>query len=394
MRRTTVRIAVRERADGRGPVGAPEPRTWGSAGRARLAVVSANDRPATGQPPTATYESAFLKACRREPVPHTPVWFMRQAGRSLPEYLKVREGIAMLDSCMRPELVAEITLQPVRRHNVDAAIYYSDIVVPLKAIGIDLDIKPGVGPVVANPIRTRADLAQLRDLTPEDVWYVTEAIKLLTAELGETPLIGFTGAPFTLASYLVEGGPSKNHEHTKALMYGDPQLWADLLDRLAEITSAFLKVQIEAGASAVQLFDSWVGALAPADYRRSVMPASAKVFESVAGYGVPRIHFGVGTGELLGLMGEAGADVVGVDWRVPLDEAARRVGPGKALQGNLDPAVLFSTTEAVETKTREVLDAAADLEGHVFNLGHGVPPSTDPDALTRLVEYVHQQTAR
>jgi len=371
----------------------PEPGTWLLVGRARLSVVSANERP-SGQQPTATYESAFLKACRREPVPHTPVWFMRQAGRSLPEYLKVREGIPMLESCMRPELVAEITLQPVRRHNVDAAIYYSDIVVPLKAIGIDLDIKPGVGPVVQNPIRTRADLAQLRDLTPEDVSYVTEAIGLLTAELGPTPLIGFAGAPFTLASYLVEGGPSKNHEHTKALMYGDPQLWADLIDRLAEITSAFLKVQIEAGASAVQLFDSWVGALAPADYRRSVMPASTKVFEAVASYGVPRIHFGVGTGELLGLMGEAGADVVGVDWRVPLDEAARRVGPGKALQGNLDPAVLFSTTEAVETKTREVLDAAAGLEGHVFNLGHGVPPTTDPDALTRLVEYVHTQTAR
>ncbi|MEV7339269.1 uroporphyrinogen decarboxylase [Streptomyces sp. NPDC093544] len=355
--------------------------------------MSANDSP-DGQQPRATYESAFLKACRREPVPHTPVWFMRQAGRSLPEYLKLREGIAMLDSCMRPDLVAEITLQPVRRHKVDAAIYFSDIVVPLKAIGIDLDIKPGVGPVVANPIRTRADLAQLRDLTPEDVWYVTEAIGLLTAELGSTPLIGFAGAPFTLASYLVEGGPSKNHEHTKALMYGDPQLWADLLDRLAEITSAFLKVQIEAGASAVQLFDSWVGALAPADYRRSVMPASTKVFEAVASYGVPRIHFGVGTGELLGLMGEAGADVVGVDWRVPLDVAATRVGPGKALQGNLDPAVLFSSTEAVETKTREVLDAAADLEGHVFNLGHGVPPTTDPDALTRLVEYVHTHTVR
>lgn len=291
MRRTTVRIVPRESAGGSGSLRAPEPGTCGSAGHARLSVVSANDRPAAGQPPTATYESAFLKACRREPVPHTPVWFMRQAGRSLPEYLKVREGIPMLDSCMRPELVAEITLQPVRRHNVDAAIYYSDIVVPLKAIGIDLDIKPGVGPVVANPIRTRADLAQLRDLTPEDVWYVTEAIKLLTAELGETPLIGFAGAPFTLASYLVEGGPSKNHEHTKALMYGDPQLWADLIDRLAEITSAFLKVQIEAGASAVQLFDSWVGALAPADYRRSVLPASAKVFDSVAAYGVPRIHF-------------------------------------------------------------------------------------------------------
>lgn len=369
--------------------------------------MSANDLPRerssvrTGEGPSsglrttpATHESAFLKACRREPVPHTPVWFMRQAGRSLPEYLKAREGIAMLDSCMLPELVTEITLQPVRRHKVDAAIYFSDIVVPLKAIGIDLDIKPGVGPVIAEPIRTRADLARLRDLTPEDVPYVTQAIGMLTAELGSTPLIGFAGAPFTLASYLVEGGPSRNHEHTKALMYGDPELWADLLDRLADITGAFLKVQIEAGASAVQLFDSWVGALAPADYRRSVLPASAKVFDAVAPYGVPRIHFGVGTGELLGLMGEAGADVVGVDWRVPLDEAARRVGPGKALQGNLDPAVLFAPTPAVEAKTREVLDAAAGLEGHIFNLGHGVMPNMDPDALTRLVEYVHRQTAR
>ncbi|WP_199547654.1 uroporphyrinogen decarboxylase [Streptomyces sp. N35] len=354
--------------------------------------MSAMDSPKGQQ--SKTYDSAFMKACRREAVPHTPVWFMRQAGRSLPEYRKVREGTAMLESCMMPELVTEITLQPVRRHDVDAAIYFSDIVVPLKAIGIDLDIKPGVGPVVEQPIRTRADLARLRDLTPEDVTYVTEAIGMLTAELGETPLIGFAGAPFTLASYLVEGGPSRNHENTKALMYGDPQLWADLLDRLAEITSAFLKVQIEAGASAVQLFDSWVGALSPADYRAQVMPASTKVFDAVASYGVPRIHFGVGTGELLGLLGEAGADVVGVDWRVPLDEAARRVGPGKALQGNLDPAVLFSTTEAVEARTRQVLDAAAGLEGHIFNLGHGVLPTTDPDALTRLVEYVHTQTAR
>lgn len=327
-------------------------------------------------------------------MPYTPVWFMRQAGRSLPEYLKVREGTAMLDSCARPDMVTEITLQPVRRHKVDAAVYFSDIVVPLKAIGIDLDIKPGVGPVIARPIRTRADLAQLRDLEPADVWYVTEAMGMLTAELGGTPLIGFAGAPFTLASYLVEGGPSRNHENTKAMMYGDPELWADLLDRLADITSAFLRVQIEAGASAVQLFDSWVGALAPADYRHSVLPASAKVFDAVAPYGVPRIHFGVGTGELLGLMGEAGADVVGVDWRVPLDEAARRVGPGKALQGNLDPAVLFSTPQAVAAKADEVLAAAEGLEGHVFNLGHGVLPTTDPDALTRLVEHVHTRTAR
>ncbi|MET7481853.1 uroporphyrinogen decarboxylase [Streptomyces sp. NPDC005538] len=355
--------------------------------------MSANQSPA-GPQPTATYDSAFMKACRREPVPHTPVWFMRQAGRSLPEYRKVRQGISILDSCMRPDLAAEITLQPVRRHDVDAAVYFSDIVVPLKAIGIDLDIKPGVGPVVENPIRTRADLAQLRDLTPEDVSYVTEAIGLLTAELGATPLIGFAGAPFTLASYLIEGGPSRTYENAKAIMYGDPELWADLLDRLADIAAAFLKVQIEAGASAVQLFDSWAGALAPADYRRSVLPASAKVLSAVESYGVPRIHFGVGTGELLGLMGEAGADVVGVDWRVPLDEAARRVGPGKALQGNLDPTVLFASTEAVETKTREVLESAKGLEGHIFNLGHGVMPTTDPDSLTRLVEYVHTQTGR
>lgn len=375
---------------GRGPGG-------GRAYACETFRVSANSSSPAGQQNAATdavKDSAFMKACRREPVPHTPVWFMRQAGRSLPEYRKVREGTAMLESCMMPELVTEITLQPVRRHKVDAAIYFSDIVVPLKAIGIDLDIKPGIGPVVANPIRSRADLAQLRDLTPDDVRYVTEAIGMLTAELGSTPLIGFAGAPFTLASYLVEGGPSRNHEHTKALMYGDPQLWADLLDRLAEITGAFLKVQIEAGASAVQLFDSWVGALAPADYRRSVMPASQKVFDAVASYGVPRIHFGVGTGELLGLMGEAGADVMGVDWRVPMDEAVRRVGPGKALQGNLDPAVLFSTREAIEAKTDEVLDAASGVEGHIFNLGHGVLPSTDPDALTRLVEHVHTRTAR
>ncbi|MBD0689775.1 uroporphyrinogen decarboxylase [Streptomyces sp. CBMA123] len=344
----------------------------------------------------AAYDSAFLRACRHEPVPHTPVWFMRQAGRSLPEYLKVREGIPMLDSCMRPELVKEITLQPVRRHKVDAAIFYSDIVVPLKAVGIDVDIKPGIGPVIADPIRTFEDLKRLRPLEPDDVPYVTEAVGLLVDELGETPLIGFAGAPYTLASYLVEGGPSKNHENTKAMMYGQPELWAALVDRLADITSAFLKVQIEAGASAIQLFDSWAGALAPEDYRRSVMPASAKVFDAVASYGVPRIHFGVGTGELLGLMGQAGADIVGVDWRVPLDVAAERVGPGKGLQGNLDPAVLFAPTEVVETKAREVLQAAEALgtSGHIFNLGHGVMPSMDPDALSRLVAFVHEASAR
>ena len=361
--------------------------------------MSGNDRPSGQQtvqesaPDAAVRDSAFLRACRREAVPHTPVWFMRQAGRSLPEYHEVRAGVGMLDSCTRPEMVAEITLQPVRRHGVDAAIYFSDIVVPLKALGVDLDIKPGVGPVVERPVRSRADLEQLRKLEPDDVAYVTEAVRILVRELGPTPLIGFAGAPFTLASYLVEGGPSKNHEHTKAMMYGDPELWADLLDRLADITSAFLRVQIEAGASAVQLFDSWAGALAPADYRDSVLPASAKVFDAVASYGVPRIHFGVGTGELLGLMGEAGADVVGADWRVPVDEAARRVGPGKAIQGNLDPAVLFAPRDAVHAKAGQILEAASSLEGHIFNLGHGVLPDTDPGALTDLVAYVHERTA-
>jgi uroporphyrinogen decarboxylase len=356
--------------------------------------VSADERTtAHRRPHAATADSAFLRACRGEPVPHTPVWFMRQAGRSLPEYRKVREGIAMLDSCTRPDLVTEITLQPVRRHGVDAAIYFSDIVVPIKAIGFDIDIKPGVGPVAPDPIREHADLARLRPLEPDDVPYVTEAIGMLTAELGATPLIGFAGAPFTVASYLIEGGPSRTYERTKAMIYGAPDLWAALLDRLAEITSAFLKVQIEAGAAAVQLFDSWAGCLAPADYLRHVAQATEKVFASVASYGVPRIHFGVGTGELLAAMAGTGPDVMGVDWRVPLDEAARRIGPDKALQGNLDPAILFAPTAAVREKAREVLAAGRAARGHVFNLGHGVLPNTDPDALTRLVDFVHETTA-
>jgi uroporphyrinogen decarboxylase len=337
--------------------------------------------------------SAFLRACRREPVPHMPVWFMRQAGRSLPEYRRLREGVAMLDACSRPDLVTEITMQPVRRYGVDAAILFSDIVVPLKAIGVDLDIKPGVGPVIAAPIRSEPDLQQLRPLEPDDVDYVTSAVGALVDELGPTPLIGFAGAPFTLASYLVEGGPSRNHENTKALMYGNPGLWDQLMQRLAGITEAFLRVQVEAGASAVQLFDSWVGALPAADYARCVQPHSARVLAAIGELGVPRIHFGVVTGELLALMGEAGADVVGVDFRVPLDEAARRVGPGRALQGNLDPAILFAPWEAVAQRTREVLAAGRVAEGHVFNLGHGVIPDTDPDVLARVVELVHEESA-
>ncbi|HYN75835.1 MAG TPA: uroporphyrinogen decarboxylase [Candidatus Limnocylindria bacterium] len=341
---------------------------------------------------TSLHGSSFLRACRGEPVPHTPVWFMRQAGRSLPEYRALREGTGMLEACFRPDLVTEITLQPVRRHGVDAAILFSDIVVPLKAIGVDLDILAGVGPVVAEPIRSRAGLEALRALEADDVAPVTEAVRQLVGELGSTPLIGFAGAPFTLASYLVEGGPSRSHEQTKALMLGDPELWHDLLARLAQISGAFLAAQVAAGASAVQLFDSWAGALSAADYRARVMPHSVTVLEQVGALGVPRIHFGVGTGELLPAMSEAGADVVGVDFRVPLDEAARRVG-GRPLQGNLDPAVLFAPWPVIESETRRVLRDAVGLKGHVFNLGHGVMPGTDPDVLTRLVELVHTETA-
>ncbi|WP_278045270.1 uroporphyrinogen decarboxylase [Actinomadura roseirufa] len=333
-------------------------------------------------------------ACRRRPVPHTPVWFMRQAGRSLPEYLRLREGVPMLESCTRPDMIVEITLQPVRRYAVDAAIFFSDIMVPLKAIGVDLDIKPGVGPVIAQPIRDAAGLGALRPLDPDDVPYVTEAVGALAAELGPaTPLIGFAGGPFTLASYLIEGGPSKNHDRTKAMMYGEPELWAALMGRLADLTIAFLKVQVAAGASAVQVFDSWVGAVAPQDYRESVLPHTSRIFAEVEALGVPRIHFGVGTGELLGLMGEAGADVVGVDWRVPLDEAVRRVEPGKALQGNLDPALLFAPWETVEARARDVLARGRTAEGHIFNLGHGVLPSTNPDVLARLADLVHEASA-
>ncbi len=317
---------------------------------------------------------------------------MRQAGRSLPEYRRVRADVPMLEACARPDMITEITLQPVRRHGVDAAIYFSDIVVPLKAIGIDLDIKPGVGPVVAEPIRTAADLKRLRELEPGDVPFVTEAVGSLVGELGDVPLIGFAGAPFTLASYLIEGGPSKNHERTKALMYGEPELWNDLMARLSAITLEFLKVQIDAGASAVQLFDSWVGALSADDYRTSVLPHSASIFEALADRDVPRIHFGVGTGELLGLLSEAGADVVGVDWRVPLDKAAQRVQAATALQGNLDPAVLFAPWDVVAERTRDVLSRGRVADGHIFNLGHGVLPSTDPDVLTRLTEFVHAET--
>ena len=360
---------------------------WGARARAIIAAMTW-----TATRGTPADEPVFLRACRRQPVPHRPVWFMRQAGRSLPEYRRVRAGVPMLESCTRPDLVTEITLQPVRRYGVDAAILYSDIVLPLKAIGVDLDVVPGVGPVVATPVRSAADLDRLRPLAPDDVGYVAAAVGQLVGELGATPLVGFAGAPFTLASYLVEGGPSRDHARTKALLYGDPPTWHALLERLAGIAAAFLRVQVDAGARAVQLFDSWVGVLSAADYRRSVLPHSARVLAAVAD--VPRIHFGVGTGELLALMGEAGADVIGVDFRVPLDVAAGRVGPDRALQGNLDPAVLLAPWRVIEQRVRAVLAAGAAAPGHVFNLGHGVLPETDPDVLARVVEVVHSVPAR
>jgi uroporphyrinogen decarboxylase len=339
------------------------------------------------------HDSAFLRAARGEPVPHTPVWFMRQAGRSLPEYLALREGVGMLEACMDPELVVEITLQPVRRYGVDAAIFFSDIVLPLKAAGVDLDIVPGVGPVVANPVRTLADVDAIPDLTPDHVPFVTEAVRGLVTELGATPLIGFAGAPFTVASYLVEGGPSKEHARTKAMMFGAPDVWDALLRKIAGIAATYLEVQVAAGASAVQLFDSWAGALTPRDYEQLVMPHSARVLARAGALGVPRIHFGVGTSNLLTLMGEAGADVVGVDWRTPLPAAIGSIGD-RAVQGNLDPTLVFAPTEVMTARAGEILEAGRAARGHVFNLGHGVIPSTDPDQLKRLTEFVQSYPLR
>ena len=331
--------------------------------------------------------SVFLRAARGEPVPHTPVWFMRQAGRSLPEYLALREGVAMLDACMDPEMVVEITLQPVRRYGVDAAIFFSDIVLPLKAVGVDLDIVPGVGPVVAQPVRTLADVEAIPDLEPGHVAFITEAVRGLVGELGGTPLIGFAGAPFTVASYLVEGGPSKEHAKTKAMMFGAPEVWDALMRKIAGIAATYLEVQVAAGASAVQLFDSWAGALTPADYEALVMPHSAAVLARAGALGVPRIHFGVGTSNLLTLMGEAGADIVGVDWRTPLATAIPLVGD-RVVQGNLDPTLVFAPTEVMTSRAAEIIEAGRHAKGHIFNLGHGVIPSTDPDQLARLTEFV------
>jgi len=346
-------------------------------------IAAASDR----TPPAA--RSLLASAAAGEQLQRPPVWFMRQAGRSLPEYRALRAGSSMLAACRTPDLVTEITLQPVRRHGVDAAILFSDIVVPLVAVGLDIEIVPGTGPVVARPIRTAEDVATIRPLDPGDVADIELAVHQLVSELGETPLIGFAGAPFTLASYLIEGGPSKDHARTKALMHSRPDVWHALLDRLAEISATFLAVQIEAGASAVQLFDSWAGGLSAADYTEFVLPHSQRVFAGLAGHPVPKIHFGVGTGELLDLMRTAGATVVGVDWRTPLDVAAQRIGGGTPVQGNLDPALLLADWPVLEAAVRRIVDEGRRAPGHIFNLGHGVLPDTDPETLTRVVHLIH-----
>jgi uroporphyrinogen decarboxylase len=333
----------------------------------------------------------FIRACRGLPHDRVPVWFMRQAGRSLPEYRAIRGTGTILDAIADPDLSTEITLQPVRRHNVDAAILYSDIVVPAHAIGFGLTITPGVGPEVDEPFRHEDDLARLRPLDPEaDTPYVLETVRQLVAEL-DRPLIGFAGAPFTVASYLVEGRPSRDHAITKSMMFNNEPLWHALCDRLADLAIASLQSQIDHGASAIQLFDSWAGSLSPRQYQRYAAPHSTKVMDALADAGIPRIHFGVTTGELLGQLAATGADVVGVDWRVPLSEARNRVGSGISLQGNLDPTTILAGVDAATEAAREVLADNDGHPGHIFNLGHGVMPASDPEVLTEIVRLVHRE---
>lgn len=347
---------------------------------------------------TTTSNDRFLRACRREPVDRTPIWLMRQAGRALPEYRKIKEHHTLLEITHQPELCAEVTLQPVRRLGVDAAILYSDIMSPLVAVGVDLELVENVGPVVRQPIRSRADLARLRPLEPEaDVPFVLDTIRLLRHELVSTgtPLIGFAGAPFTLAGYLVEGKPSRDFARTKQLMYSDPDLWHALMERLTSIVISFAQGQMRAGIQAFQLFDSWIGALSPRDYARFVQPHIRRIFSALAAPPdgtppVPLIHFGTGTASLLELMAEAGGNVIGLDWRVPLDAGWARVGGPErvAVQGNLDPTVLLAPWEVVRAEAAEVLRQANGRPGHIFNLGHGVLPQTPVEILERLVAFV------
>ncbi|WP_288969766.1 uroporphyrinogen decarboxylase [uncultured Microbacterium sp.] len=337
----------------------------------------------------ALSDAPLLRALAGDRPSHAPVWFMRQAGRSLPEYRDLRVGTRMLDACLTPDLAAEITLQPVRRHGVDAAVFFSDIVIPLRLAGVEVEIEPGRGPVFANPVRTAADVERITAIDPDDLdgTAIAEAVRLVTAELGDTPLIGFAGAPFTLAAYLVEGGPSKEHLRARAMMHSDPASWNRLAGWLAQVSRRFLETQRDAGASVVQLFDSWAGSLSTADYRAFVAPHS---HAALAGIGLPTIHFGVGTGPFLADMRLDGvADGVGVDWRQPLDEAAAILGPDVTVQGNIDPALLSAPWSVLEAHVRDVVERGRAARAHILNLGHGVPPETDPDQLTRIVELAH-----
>lgn len=346
--------------------------------------------------PRSPLHDGLLRALRLQAVKRTPVWFMRQAGRSLPEYRAIKEHHSLLEICRQPELCAEVTLQPVRRLGVDAAILYADIMHPLVGIGIDLQIKEGVGPVIAEPIRRATDTKRLRPLEgASDLGFVVEDIRCTLDLLDDSvPLIGFAGAPFTLASYLVEGRPTRDFLQTKRLMYGASDVWHDLMSRLSDIVAKYLLLQARAGVHALQLFDSWAGVLSPRDYRRYVLPYSAKVCGAVETTGLPLIHFGTDTATLLEAMCEAGGSTIGVDWRIPLDTAWSRIGYHRGIQGNLDPLVLQGPWEVVEREAAAILDGAGGRPGHIFNVGHGIHPHTDPDILARLVNFVHERSSR
>lgn len=339
-----------------------------------------------------TDQTVFARAARQEPTERTPVWFMRQAGRILPEYRVIRQSWTLVEICRQPELCAEVTLQPVDRLNVDAAILFSDIMLPLIGVGIDLQIVDEVGPVIREPIRTVADLERLRPLEPEiDLPYVLESIRIIKRQLGDTlPLIGFSGAPFTLAAYLVEGRPTRDFLQVKSMMFGAPELWHELMRRLTDIVIQYLRGQVAAGVDTLQLFDSWVGCLGPQDYAAFVQPYTRRIFEALKPAGIPFIHFGTNTATLLPLMKHDGGSVIGIDWHVPLDEAWKIVGHDLGVQGNLDPAVLFAPAEYIRTRIADVLQRAADRPGHIFNLGHGLHPRTPLANVQRAVEFVRE----
>jgi uroporphyrinogen decarboxylase len=338
----------------------------------------------------------FLRACRREPVDTTPVWFMRQAGRYMPEYRAIRQKHTLLEICRIPDVATEVTLQPVRAMPVDAAILFADILLPLEPMGAAFEFAAGEGPVFESPIRTRADVEALRVIEPrEHLAHVLQAIRQIRAELdGKTPLIGFAGAPFTLASYLIEGGKSSNYAIAKTMMYNEPKLWNELLDKLARVVREYLKAQVEAGAQALQLFDSWIGALGPGDYAQYVQPHVKTVLDGVKDLGVPVIHFGTGTATLLELQKQAGGSVIGIDWRVPLDQAHARLGNDVALQGNLDPILMYADRSVLEKRVIDVLEMGKQASGHIFNLGHGILPDMSPDTVRWVAELVHEHGQR